>query len=121
MAKNLYAAAAGVKVPSEFFNYIGGKAVRGDLPPFDVVNPFDGRAFALCPNASAKQLDAAASAAKSALPAWTALGQEKRKALMVRVAERLSSELVYMEIGKVLCMEQARLDPETLIPSVHER
>ncbi len=109
---SLYAAAAELSVPAVFFQYIDGKAVCGDMQPFDVINPVNGHAFAQCPNASAKQLDAAASAAKSALHAWAALGQEKRKALMVRVAQRLSSEPVYMEIAKVLCMEQARAGRE---------
>ena len=104
----LAAAMESIAVPTEFFSYIDGKPVKGDLASFAVENPANGKTFAHSPSCSQKQLDDATKAARKALTPWNSLGQDKRKALMVQVAKKLSSPAVFLKLGKVLCLEQGK-------------
>ena len=104
----LHAATAKIPLPTDYFLTINGNSVPGDLPSFDVVNPFNGQVFASAPSCSKSQLDSAASAASQALPSWTALGQSSRKALMVQVAKKLAQPETLLQLGKVLCLEQGK-------------
>eukprot|EP00947_MAST-08B_sp_MAST-8B-sp1_P002837 g2837.t1 len=104
----LAAAASSVPTPDEFFSYIDGKAVRGELDPIPVDNPVDGQAFAQAPSCSKAQLDTAVAAARGALTGWGRLGEAKRKQLMMEVAAKLVEPQNMLLMGKVLCMEQGK-------------
>lgn len=86
----------------------------GSNASFEVVNPATGRAFALCPDASQADLDAAVAAARRAFPAWAALGFEGRRALIFALADRIAdaadelAPLLTREHGKPL--DQARME-----------
>jgi acyl-CoA reductase-like NAD-dependent aldehyde dehydrogenase len=94
-------------------NLIDGRLV-GSNASFDVVDPATGRAFALCPDASQADLDAAVAAARRAFPAWAALGFEGRRALIFTLADRITAAadelapLLTREHGKPL--DQARME-----------
>jgi acyl-CoA reductase-like NAD-dependent aldehyde dehydrogenase len=92
---------------------IDGALTAGNAS-FEVVDPATGRAFALCPDASRAELDAAVAAARRAFPAWAALGFEERRGLIFRLADRITeaadalAPLLTREHGKPL--EQARME-----------
>jgi acyl-CoA reductase-like NAD-dependent aldehyde dehydrogenase len=92
---------------------IDGRLIAGNRS-FDVVDPATGRAFALCPEASQGDLDAAVAAARRAFPAWAALGFERRRELIFKLADRIAAAadelapLLTREHGKPL--EQAKLE-----------
>ncbi|MCW3837600.1 aldehyde dehydrogenase family protein [Sphingomonas canadensis] len=100
-------------VPGADCNLIGGRLVSGNAS-FEVVDPATGRAFALCPDASAADLDAAVAAARGAFPAWAALGYDGRRELIFALADRISAAaeelapLLTHEHGKPI--EQARME-----------
>jgi acyl-CoA reductase-like NAD-dependent aldehyde dehydrogenase len=81
---------------------------------FEVVDPATGQAFALCPDASQAQLDAAVAAARRAFPSWAALGFDRRRELIFQFADRIAAAadelapLLTREHGKPL--EQARME-----------
>lgn len=89
---------------------IGGRLVTSEKS-FEVVNPATGRAFALCPDASQADLDAAIAAARNAFPEWSATSFEDRRALVFALADRIAAAaddiapLLMQEHGKPL--EQA--------------
>jgi acyl-CoA reductase-like NAD-dependent aldehyde dehydrogenase len=92
---------------------IDGALVAGNAS-FEVIDPATGRAFALCPDATQADLDAAVAAARRAFPAWAGLGFEKRRALIFQLADRISAAadelapLLTHEHGKPL--DQARME-----------
>ena len=92
---------------------IGGRLVQGEAF-FEVVDPATGAAFALCPDASQDDLNAAVAAARGAFPAWAALSYEERRAMIGALAERIAgaaddlAPLLMREHGKPL--EQARME-----------
>jgi acyl-CoA reductase-like NAD-dependent aldehyde dehydrogenase len=94
-------------------NLIDGRLI-GSNASFEVVDPATGRAFALCPDASQADLDAAVAAARRAFPAWAALGFEGRRALIFALADRITAAadelapLLTREHGKPL--DQARME-----------
>ncbi|WP_423603448.1 aldehyde dehydrogenase family protein [Sphingomonas sp. MS122] len=92
---------------------IGGRLVSGgDM--IDVVDPATGQVFALCPDASRADLEAAVVAARSAFPGWAAMGFERRRELIFAFADRIAAAadelapLLTREHGKPL--EQARME-----------
>ncbi|MBB5984779.1 aldehyde dehydrogenase family protein [Sphingobium lignivorans] len=92
---------------------IGGRPVTGNAG-FEVIDPATGRAFALCPDASRADLDAAVAAARAAFPGWAARTYEDRRALIAALADRISAAaddlapLLTREHGKPLA--QARME-----------
>lgn len=82
----------------------GKKIVTTDT--FDVINPATGLVFAKSPKASLDQLDQAVDAARRALPAWSALEDEKRVALLNRIAELIGQN--QMELSKLITREQGK-------------
>jgi len=90
---------------------IGGRLVAGH-GQYEVINPATGEAFALCPDASRDDLDAAVAAARAAQPGWAALGYAARRERIFALANALTAEadalaaLLTQEHGKPL--EQAR-------------
>jgi len=99
--------------PGAEAHLIGGKLVAGNAT-FEVVNPATGRAFALCPDATQADLDAAVAAARAAFPAWAALCAEARRDLINALADRIAAAadelapLLMREHGKPL--DQARME-----------
>lgn len=84
---------------------INGEAVK---PPgfFDVVNPADGSVVARCPEADAALLDRAVAAARTALPAWSALPDQSRAGYLTRVADLLEANLG--ELSMLVTREQGK-------------
>ena len=92
---------------------IGGKLVQGNAS-IEVIDPATGRPFALCPEASQADLDAAVAAARAAFPAWAARTPEDRRALIQALADSIAAAadrlapLLTREHGKPI--EQARME-----------
>jgi aldehyde dehydrogenase (NAD+) len=76
---------------ANFTMTINGRAAAG-AGVFDVVNPATGAVIASVPDCSPEQLDEAVAAARAAFPAWSARPIEERKALLVKLGERLTAE-----------------------------
>jgi acyl-CoA reductase-like NAD-dependent aldehyde dehydrogenase len=101
------ASAPGSVLRSDFCHLIDGELVASPLH-FEVVNPATGAAFALCPDATRAQLDAAVAAARRAAPAWALASFAERRALIQRMAAALRAqqeplaELLTREQGKPL-------------------
>jgi acyl-CoA reductase-like NAD-dependent aldehyde dehydrogenase len=99
---------------------------RGEISDswLNVINPATGEPFAKCPDASKAQLDQAVEAARSALPAWSRLSFEERRASLRRVGEVLAAHadelapLLVREQGKPLAEARAEF---TVAPRQIER
>ncbi|WP_239807065.1 aldehyde dehydrogenase family protein [Croceicoccus hydrothermalis] len=89
----------------DFKLYIGGKFVEG-ARSIDVINPATGQAFARCPVADEAQLDEAVAAARSAFPAWSALSQDDRAAMLMRIADAMQEQAG--EFSRLLTNEQGK-------------
>lgn len=83
---------------------------------FDVLNPADGSVVAACPAATADDVDAAVSAARSAFPSWSALADAERSRQLRAIADSIEkhhrelSELVTREQGKTQSGPGANLE-----------
>ena len=75
---------------------INGQAVPGDAASFAVYNPATGSLLGNAPASSPAQVHAAVAAARAAQPAWAALPDAERKALISRVAEVLTENSQYL-------------------------
>ena len=114
---------------------INGQKVK-TAAQLDVINPATGAVFAHCPAAGAEQLDAAVSAARTAFPAWRALGFAQRAAYIEKCAAALTAHreplarLLTQEQGKPVAqsleeisraatlsvgMTKIRIEPEVLV------
>ncbi|KQX25600.1 MULTISPECIES: aldehyde dehydrogenase family protein [unclassified Sphingomonas] len=86
---------------------IDGMSVSTDNH-LDVINPADGRTFALCPAGTSADLDRAVAAARRAFPGWAATPDADRKAAVNALADILDAnagelaELITREQGKTL-------------------
>ena len=89
----------------QFRLLIDGQLVAG-ASGFEVINPATEAVVAICPKADEAQLNQAVAAAKAALPAWTALGQDARAALVNEVADRLMARAD--EFARLLTAEQGK-------------
>jgi acyl-CoA reductase-like NAD-dependent aldehyde dehydrogenase len=87
-----------------------GMLIDGAIVPgerfLDVVDPATGRPFALAPDATRAQLDAAIAAARRAFPAWRARDIEDRRAVLRAVAARIRENAE--SIGVLLTTEQGK-------------
>ncbi len=72
---------------------IGGERVDGDAGGYDIVNPATETVVGQAPEASVAQVDAAASAAADAFPAWSRTKPEERAALLNRAADLLRDRM----------------------------
>jgi acyl-CoA reductase-like NAD-dependent aldehyde dehydrogenase len=81
---------AGVDVSTAHF--IGGKRVESKRT-FSVESPIDGTHLAQVSAAGPQEVDAAVSAARSAFPAWAALGPEGRHPILKRFAQAIRDRL----------------------------
>ncbi len=93
---------------SDFTLTIGGEPVE-TATSIDVVNPATGAVFASAPNAGAAELDAAVVAAKDAFPAWKALGIERRRAMLLALADAIEANAD--KLGALFLREQGRPGP----------
>ncbi len=71
---------------------IGGKWIDASDGTYDIVNPATEEVVGAAPNASVQDADAAAQAAREALPEWSAMPVEERGALMRRAAEAIRAK-----------------------------
>ena len=70
-------------------NFVGGKFIDGGTP-FDVIDPATGLVHAIAYEADKQIIDAAVAAAHSAVNgAWASMPLAKRRALLVRIADRI--------------------------------
>ncbi|HXQ90068.1 MAG TPA: aldehyde dehydrogenase family protein [Acidimicrobiales bacterium] len=71
--------------------FIGGKWVEASGGTYEVVNPATEEVVGRAPNATGADAEAAAAAARQALPAWAATPPAERAELMARAAKAISS------------------------------
>ena len=84
---------------------IGGALVDGSAT-LEVVNPATGKAIAAVARADGAQLEQAVAAAKSAFPAWAALGYEKRGEFIAKLADAIEARKT--ELAQLLTSEQGK-------------
>jgi acyl-CoA reductase-like NAD-dependent aldehyde dehydrogenase len=84
---------------------INGKSV-GAEGSIEVVNPATEAAIATVPEASLAQLDDAVAAARRALPGWSAHSMDERRALILKIADRLEENIG--ELAQLLSEEQGK-------------
>jgi 5-carboxymethyl-2-hydroxymuconic-semialdehyde dehydrogenase len=85
-------------------HFIGGKAERGSSGElFDNLSPVDGSALGQVVAADERDVDAAATAAQKAFPAWRAKTGEERRAILHKVADLIEKRRE--EIALVECMD----------------
>jgi len=90
---------------SEVKMLIDGHAV-GAEETFPVLNPATEEVITQCPKATTQQLDEAVTAARSALPAWSAKSLDDRRAIILKIADRLEANLG--ELAVTLSAEQGK-------------
>jgi len=90
---------------SEVKMLINGHAV-GAEETFPVLNPATEEVITQCPKATTQQLDEAVTAARSALPAWSAKSLDDRRAIILQIADRLEANLG--ELAVTLSAEQGK-------------
>ena len=100
---------------AEVQNCIGGAFVSPDGPTLDVYDPSIGRVISRVPLSSARDVDAAVSAARAAFPAWSSRPIKERvqvlyryKALLERHIDELAA-LVTEENGKIASEARAEV------------
>jgi len=90
---------------SDYSMLINGKAATAEHS-IDVVNPATEAVIATVPEASLAQLDEAVAAARSALPEWSARSMDERRALILKIADRLEENMG--ELAQLLSEEQGK-------------
>jgi acyl-CoA reductase-like NAD-dependent aldehyde dehydrogenase len=90
---------------SEYHLIIDGRAVSSPTT-FPVINPADESTLAECPQGTVEQLDAAVAAAHRAFPAWAALPDSKRVAMLNEIADRIDARK--LELAKLITQEQGK-------------
>ena len=85
-------------------NQIAGEAVdAASGETFETVSPIDLQPLARVARGKAEDIDRAAKAAKAAFPPWAAMGGDKRKALLHKIADAIVARAE--EIARVECMD----------------
>ena len=90
---------------SEYSMLINGKSV-GAENSIEVLNPATEAVIATVPEASPAQLDEAVAAARQALPGWSGQSLEQRRALILKIADRLEENIG--ELAQLLSEEQGK-------------
>ena len=90
---------------TDYHMLINGQAVSAD-DSFDVLNPATEEVIASVPTATAADLDAAVAAARAAQPAWGAMSMDERRAIILKIADRIEANLP--ELGALLSSEQGK-------------
>lgn len=87
-----------------------GMLIDGGIVPgrefLEVIDPATGQAFALAPDATRAELDAAVAAARRAFPAWRARDADERRTVLRQVAARIREHAE--PIGALLTAEQGK-------------
>lgn len=84
---------------------INGAAVDAGRA-IDVLNPATETVIGAVPEATTDQLDEAVAAARAAFPAWSARSMDERRALILKIADRLEAHLP--ELAQTLSDEQGK-------------
>jgi acyl-CoA reductase-like NAD-dependent aldehyde dehydrogenase len=71
---------------------IGGKWVDASGDPYEVINPATEEVVGTAPQATVADAEAAAAAARDALPGWSATAPDERLALMAKAAEAIRAK-----------------------------
>lgn len=101
-------------------NYIGGSWVAGSAGTYGIVNPATEEIVGEAPEASALDADAAAQAARDALPAWKRTSPEDRANLLQALAGAVSDRadellpLIMAETGATLAVGTALQVPQAI-------
>jgi acyl-CoA reductase-like NAD-dependent aldehyde dehydrogenase len=90
---------------SDFNLLINGALVPGDLS-MPILNPATEEVLADCPRASNAQLNEAVAAAKAAFPAWSETPIEKRRELVLEMADVIEANV--NELAHLLTSEQGK-------------
>lgn len=88
-----------------YFNSINGKAV-GSSKTFQSINPAADEVLGLVPVSDQQQVNDAISAARAAQPAWEAMGDKGRQAMLMRVADAIRSNSEYL--AQLVTAEQGK-------------
>jgi acyl-CoA reductase-like NAD-dependent aldehyde dehydrogenase len=81
---------------------INGRLVAGDME-MEVVNPASEEVIARCARASREQLEEAVASAKAAFPAWAAAPVERRKSVLLAIADAVDANAE--ELARLLALE----------------
>ena len=84
-------------------HFIGGGAVSGEGPAFDIHEPATGAVLGQATDATEAELNAAVAAAKATFPAWSATPPEERRKVLNRVADLIVERAD--EIAAVECLD----------------
>ena len=90
---------------SDYSMLINGEAATAEHA-IEVINPATETVIATVPEASLAQLDEAVAAARSALPDWSARSMDDRRALILKIADRLEENIG--ELAQLLSEEQGK-------------
>ena len=90
---------------SDYSMLINGESVGAD-GAIEVLNPATEAVIATVPEASLAQLDEAVAAARQALPGWSAQSLDERRALILKIADRLEENIG--ELAQLLSEEQGK-------------
>ena len=97
-------------------NFVGGKFVEESGHERDVISPLTGKSISQVPISGKSELDQAVTAAKNALPDWSALTLKERtqvffkyRELLVRDRDELAT-IVHLENGKTMSEAYAEVD-----------
>ncbi len=90
---------------TDYSMLINGKSV-GAKTSIEVLNPATEAVIATVPEASPAQLDEAVAAARQALPGWSGQSLEERRALILKIADRLEENIE--ELAQLLSEEQGK-------------
>jgi acyl-CoA reductase-like NAD-dependent aldehyde dehydrogenase len=105
---------------TEYRNLVGGDWVAGSAGTYPVVNPATEDVVGEAPQGTAADADAAAQAARDALPAWKRTSPEERANLLSGLAERVKSRtdellpLIMAETGATLSVGSALQIPQAV-------
>jgi acyl-CoA reductase-like NAD-dependent aldehyde dehydrogenase len=90
---------------SDFRMWIGGEERTGSRA-MEVINPATEEVIAACPHATEEDLDGAVRAAARAFPAWNALGIDRRREALARIADAMDASC--LPLARLLTQEQGK-------------
>ncbi|MFA5884775.1 MAG: aldehyde dehydrogenase family protein [Acidimicrobiia bacterium] len=104
----------------EYQNHIGGEWVAGSVGSYGITNPATEETIGEAPEASVADADAAAAAARAALPGWKRTAPEARANLLQKLADAVRARgddllpLIMAETGATLAVGSALQVPQAL-------
>jgi acyl-CoA reductase-like NAD-dependent aldehyde dehydrogenase len=90
---------------SDYSMLINGESVTAENT-FEVINPATETVITTVPEASLTQLNEAVAAARRALPGWSGQSMDERRALILKIADRLEENMG--ELAQLLSEEQGK-------------